>query len=85
MRDAYVPIIKIKYLDISIDLIFTRLALSAVPLGLDLKQDSLLRGLDETDLKCINGTRVTDEMLALVPQVKTFRQALRAVKLWAQR
>ncbi|KAJ9667226.1 polynucleotide adenylyltransferase [Coniosporium apollinis] len=85
VRDAYVPIIKIKYLDISIDLIFTRLALSAVPLGLDLKQDSLLRGLDETDLKCINGTRVTDEMLALVPQVKTFRQALRAVKLWAQR
>ena len=31
------------------------------------------------------GSRVTDEILRLVPDVNTFRMALRAVKLWAKR
>ena len=83
--DAFVPIIKLEYSDISIDLIFTRLLQQSIPTTLDLKDNSLLRGLDEVDLRCVNGTRVTDEILTLVPQVKTFRTALRAVKLWAQR
>jgi poly(A) polymerase len=83
--DAHVPIIKLEYSGISIDLIFTRLAMSSVPENLDLRDSSLLRGLDEADLRSINGTRVTDEILTLVPQQKTFRHALRAVKLWAQR
>jgi len=83
--DAFVPIMKIEYSGISIDLIFARLQLDRVPLDLDLKENRLLRGLDETDLRSVNGTRVTDEILELVPQTKTFRHALRAVKLWAQR
>ena len=83
--DAFVPIIKLEFSGISIDLIFARLQLSSVPLTLDLKDNNLLRGLDEQDLRSLNGTRVTDEILELVPQQKTFRTALRAVKLWAQR
>lgn len=83
--DAHVPIMKLEYSGISIDLIFARLQMSSVPLTLDLKDNSLLRGLDETDLRSVNGTRVTDEILQLVPQTKTFRHALRAIKLWAQR
>jgi poly(A) polymerase len=83
--DAHVPIIKLEYSGIDLDLIFTRLAQSSVPATIELTDNSLLRGLDETDLRSINGTRVTDEILNLVPQVKTFRHALRAVKLWAQR
>ncbi|KAF2150849.1 Poly(A) polymerase PAPalpha [Myriangium duriaei CBS 260.36] len=83
--DAHVPIMMVEYSGISIDLIFARLQVSSVPLHLDLKDNSLLRGLDETDLRSVNGTRVTDEILELVPQTKTFRHALRAVKLWAQR
>ncbi|KAF4548625.1 Poly(A) polymerase pla1-like protein [Elsinoe fawcettii] len=83
--DAHVPIMKLEYAGISIDLIFARLQLSSVPASLDLKDNSLLRGLDETDLRSVNGTRVTDEILELVPQTKTFRHALRTIKLWAQR
>ncbi|KZF24104.1 putative poly(A) polymerase pla1 [Xylona heveae TC161] len=83
--DAFVPIIKMEYSGISIDLIFARLAVAQVPTDLELKDKSLLRGVEERDLRCLNGTRVTDEILELVPQQKTFRHALRGIKLWAQR
>ena len=83
--DAFVPIIKLELLGISIDLIFARLELNSVPASLTLKDTSLLRGLEERDLRSLNGTRVTDEILELVPQQKTFRTALRGIKLWAQR
>ncbi|KAI9741766.1 MAG: hypothetical protein M1834_000152 [Cirrosporium novae-zelandiae] len=83
--DAYVPIIKLEYCGISIDLIFGRLATPSVPQTLDLKDKNLLRGVEERDLRSLNGTRVTDEILELVPQQKTFRHALRGIKLWAQR
>ncbi|KAF2396319.1 Poly(A) polymerase [Trichodelitschia bisporula] len=85
VSDAHVPIIKLEFSGISIDLIFVRLLVSSVPENLDLKDKTLLRGLDEVDLRSINGTRVTDEIMSLVPQVKSFRHALRAIKLWAQR
>ncbi|KAI5305531.1 hypothetical protein KEM56_004154 [Ascosphaera pollenicola] len=83
--DAFVPLIKIEFSGISIDLIFARLHLHSIPLNLDLKNTDLLRGLDEKEIRSVNGTRVTDEILELVPQQKTFRLALRAIKLWAQR
>lgn len=83
--DAYVPIIKLEYSGISIDLIFSRLTISTLPANLDLRDNEYLRGLNDTEMRCLNGTRVTDEMLTLVPQIKTFRHALRGIKLWAQR
>lgn len=82
--DAFVPIIKLEFSGISIDLIFARLGVSSVPVTLLLKDTSLLRGLEERDLRSVNGTRVTDEILDLVPQKTTFRTALRGIKLWAQ-
>ncbi|KAG8528882.1 uncharacterized protein KY384_006571 [Bacidia gigantensis] len=83
--DAFVPIIKLELSGISIDLIFARLALSSVSLSLTLKDTNILRGLEERDMRSLNGVRVTDEILDLVPQPKTFRTALRGIKLWAQR
>lgn len=83
--DAYVPIINIEYSGIKIDLIFARLQLASIPINLDLKNTDLLRGLDSKEVRCVNGARVTDEILELVPEKKTFRLALRAIKLWAQR
>ncbi|GAM42651.1 poly(A) polymerase [Talaromyces pinophilus] len=83
--DAFVPIIKLEFSGISIDLIFARLILPSIPLNLDLKNNDYLRGLDDKEVRSLNGTRVTDQILELVPQQKTFRIALRAIKLWAQR
>lgn len=83
--DAYVPIMKLEYSGVDIDIIYASLQLQSVPLTLSLKDDALLRGLDDVDRRAINGTRVSDIMLELVPQQKSFRYALRAIKLWAQR
>ncbi|KAI9646077.1 polynucleotide adenylyltransferase [Ciborinia camelliae] len=84
--DAFVPIIKFEYSGISIDLIFASIdTLSQVPRTLTLKDDNILTGLDEAGLRSLNGTRVTDDILDLVPEKAVFRNALRGIKLWAQR
>lgn len=89
VTDAFVPIIKFEYSGISIDLIFSRIAtLMEIPpptSSWDLLDNNLLRGLDDAELRSLNGTRVTDEILKLVPEPTSFRLALRAIKLWAQR
>lgn len=82
--EAFVPIIKLEYMGVSIDLIFSNIQVSSVPLNMDLKDNNLLRGLDDRSLRSVNGTRVTDEILELVPQQKVFRTALRAIKLWSK-
>lgn len=79
-----VPIIKLELCGVSVDLIFCSLQVQSVPKTQELSDLNLLRGLDDTDLKCVNGTRVTRRILELVPQTKVFRMALRAVKLWAK-
>ncbi|KAN0097052.1 Poly(A) polymerase central domain containing protein [Tylopilus felleus] len=77
--DAYVPIIKTKVSGIPLDFLMARLALSSIPDDLSLKDDNLLRNLDE---RC---SRVNDEILRLVPNVQVYRDSLRCIKLWAQR
>lgn len=40
--------------------------------------------MDERCVRSLNGSRVTDDILRLVPSVPTFRIALRTIKLWAK-
>uniref|UniRef100_A0AAQ4PSA4 Poly(A) polymerase n=1 Tax=Gasterosteus aculeatus aculeatus TaxID=481459 RepID=A0AAQ4PSA4_GASAC len=68
-----------------IDLLFARLALQSIPDNLDLRGDSILRNLDIRCIRSLNGCRVTDEILYLVPNKENFRLTLRAIKLWAKR
>ncbi|GAA6061700.1 hypothetical protein JCM10212_005992 [Sporobolomyces blumeae] len=83
--EAFVPIIKCTISGIDIDLLFARLALPSISDDLSLADDNLLRNLDERCVRSLGGSRVTDEMLRLVPDVSVFREALRTIKLWAQR
>jgi len=83
--EAYVPIIKVVISGIPLDFLMARLALSSVPQNLSLKDDNLLRNLDERCVRSLNGSRVIDEILRLVPNVQVFRDALRCIKLWAQK
>lgn len=83
--EAYVPVIKVKFMNISIDFLFARLALPRVDDSLELSDSNILKNLDERDVRSLGGSRVTDEILRLVPNVHVFRMALRCIKLWAQR
>lgn len=82
--DAFVPIIKMEFSGISIDLISAKLDIPRVPRDLSLDNKNLLKNLDEKDLRSLNGTRVTDEILTLVPKPTVFKHALRCIKMWAQ-
>ncbi|KAJ1561247.1 hypothetical protein HK096_005418 [Nowakowskiella sp. JEL0078] len=78
-------IIKLVFSNIYIDLVFARLALPSVSDDLELSDSDLLRNLDPRCILSLNGSRVTDEILRLVPNVDSFRTTLRCIKLWAKR
>lgn len=84
VEEAYVPVIKMNFDGIEIDLLFARLALKEIPDNFDLRDDYLLKNLDQWSVRSLNGCRVTDEILRLVPNIENFRLALRAIKLWAK-
>lgn len=81
---AYVPIIKFELDGIPIDLLFARLAMSAIPDDLQIEERHL-KGIDEPTVRSLNGTRVASAILSLVPSVPNFRTTLRCIKLWAKK
>ncbi|OXB76140.1 UNVERIFIED_CONTAM: hypothetical protein H355_005351 [Colinus virginianus] len=85
VEDAYVPVVKFEFDGIEIDLVFARLPVQTVSDNLDLRDDSCLRSLDIRCIRSLNGCRVTDEILHLVPNKENFQLTLRAIKLWAKR
>lgn len=85
VHDAYVPIIKFRYRGVEIDLLCAPLQMSRIPDKFDILDDRVLRNVDDGTQRSINGVRVTDAILNLVPSINNFRTVLRAVKLWAKR
>lgn len=85
IEEAFVPVIKMNFDGIEIDLLFARLALREISDNFDLRDNALLRNLDPKCVRSLNGCRVTDEILRLVPNTETFRLSLRTIKLWAKK
>ncbi|KAI4686741.1 hypothetical protein J4E81_008401 [Alternaria sp. BMP 2799] len=86
VEDAFVPIIKMEYRGVSIDLLFASLPKrSSIPRTMETIEKKDLEGLGESATRSVNGTRVTNELLDAVPQKVSFRHALRAIKLWSNR
>ncbi|CAN1296601.1 Nuclear poly(A) polymerase 1 [Linum perenne] len=83
--DAHVPVMGFKFKGVSIDLLYAKLALWVIPEDLDVSQDSILQNTDEQTVRSLNGCRVTDQILSLVPNIQNFRTTLRCLRFWAKR
>ncbi|KAK4423517.1 Nuclear poly(A) polymerase 1 [Sesamum alatum] len=83
--DAHVPVMKFKFNGISIDLLYANVSLWVIPEDLDVSQESILQNVDDQTVRSLNGCRVTDQILRLVPNIQNFRTTLRCMRLWAKR
>jgi len=55
VAEAFVPVIKVKFMGISIDFTFARLAMPRVEDDLVLMDNNLLKNLDERDVRSLGG------------------------------
>ena len=86
IKDAYVPLIKMKFFGLEIDLLFARLRFEVVNNSLrDIKDDSILIGCDDQSISSLNAYRNNDIILSLVPNQEVFKTTLQLVKVWAKR
>lgn len=85
VKDAFVPVIKMKFDGIEIDMLFANLDAKEVTEDINLSDDRILKHLTHKDVLSLNGCRVTDAILNLVPDKTAFRLALRTIKLWAKK
>ena len=85
VESAYVPVIKMTFAGVEIDLLCAPVAMMKIPRDFRILDDSVLRNVDDATQRSLNGVRVTDSILELVPDVETFRTTLRCVKFWAKR
>ncbi|XAO22401.1 hypothetical protein I312_101171 [Cryptococcus bacillisporus CA1280] len=82
VESAFVPVMKTVISGVEVDLLFARVNLPEAGDLLDIEKDEILRGVDDASQR---SPRVTDMILNLVPDVATFRTALRTIRLWAKR
>jgi poly(A) polymerase len=83
--DAFVPVITVTFYGVEFDLAYAQLPNRPnIPEKLDLLDDAILPINNESVVRALNGRRVTDLLLSLVPNAETFRLSLRCIKTWAK-
>jgi len=85
IREAVVPIIEVVWHGTDLDVLFAKIERSEVPPLSQILDDSILKGLDDATTKSINGPRVTELLVKLIPNPSTFALVLRCIRLWAKR
>ncbi|GLJ40541.1 hypothetical protein SUGI_0836380 [Cryptomeria japonica] len=85
VKNANVPLMRFKFTGISIDLVYARLSLRAIPEDIEILDERLMENLDDTSMKSLRGRIGTARIQQLVPNLETFRSTLRCIKFWAKR
>lgn len=55
VEEAFVPVIKMSFDGIELDMLFARLALQVIPEDQDLRDEGLLKNLDQKCVRSLNG------------------------------
>ncbi|CAH8843602.1 unnamed protein product [Trichobilharzia szidati] len=84
---AFVPLLKMKFMGVEIDLLFAQIDQMSIPENFNLCENTevLMRNMDERDVRSINGVRVTEDILNLVYNKNSFKVALKVIRIWAKR
>ena len=86
IKDAYVPVIKMKMFDVMVDIVFARVSRKELESPtFSLSSESLLQSMDAEMIRSVNGYRTGKKILETVPNADNFRMTLRAIKLWARK
>mmetsp|Transcript_24464 Transcript_24464/g.32778 ORF Transcript_24464/g.32778 Transcript_24464/m.32778 type:complete len:423 (+) Transcript_24464:119-1387(+) len=86
VREAAVPVIKMKFSGVDIDMLFAKVEYKEVGKDLhNLLDDNILRNCDEYTIRSLNGCRVTEMTLKFVERnIEAFQTTLRCIKLWSK-
>lgn len=71
--EAIVPVIKFKFKGISFDFVYVPLITIYVPEDLDLTDVAIIRNVLPDAVPSINGRRVTDRLMDIVPNFEVFK------------
>lgn len=82
--EAFTPVLKFTISGQAIDMVFASIHLPRLPDNLDILDLRLLRGLDDASVRSINGPRVAEWIVRLVPNLENFCSTLRVIKYWAR-
>jgi len=82
--NAFIPIMKMKYSGVPVDLLFAETQYQSLPSGLVLNEQ-MKKKMDIRSFASIGGYRTTKKILQLVVNPLKFSFCLKAVKAWARR
>ncbi|ORX62787.1 PAP/OAS1 substrate-binding domain-containing protein [Hesseltinella vesiculosa] len=87
IRNASVPIIKCKVDSFEIDISYVQWTKPSVPPRLDLLNNAVLEGMEQTCLASMDGPRVCQYILQQVHEhdLSSFRLCLQTIKFWAKK
>ena len=87
ISEAKVPIIKLIYKNIPIDILVASVSFKSIDEKFNLEDDNVLKNCCEKCILSLNGCRVTNAIFKTLPRerIEDFRLTLRAVKLWAKK
>jgi len=84
VRGAKVPIIKLVYCNIEVDMCLAIVNKATIHSDIDLLQDEVFIGMDLTSCRSLNGLRETKELQKLIPDYKNYCSLLKIAKFWAK-